>query len=147
MEVLYKPSQLQTQVIQNHLKGTASVISPIGFQPPGAACGHSSRPTLMPVCGQCGGTDIEIDPSRGDAVCIQCGNVLEENTIVNEVTFAQACRASSAHGLSSPSLVYIRSSTAHALTVACFKCLAPTSLHAALHARLEICCLPLSESI
>eukprot|EP00965_Chrysotila_dentata_P002987 96677-Pleurochrysis_carterae.AAC.1 len=43
----------------------------------------------MPVCSQCGGTDIEIDASRGDAVCIQCGNVLEENTIVNEVTFAQ----------------------------------------------------------
>jgi len=43
----------------------------------------------MPACENCGGTDIDFDPSRGDAVCIQCGTVLEENTIVNEVTFAQ----------------------------------------------------------
>jgi hypothetical protein len=41
------------------------------------------------TCTQCGGTDIELDAARGDAVCIQCGAVLEENTIVNEVTFAQ----------------------------------------------------------
>lgn len=40
-------------------------------------------------CPQCGGTDIDFDAARGDAVCIQCGAVLEENTIVNEVTFAQ----------------------------------------------------------
>ena len=44
---------------------------------------------LMPTCENCGGTDIDFDTSRGDAVCIQCGTVLEENTIVNEVTFAQ----------------------------------------------------------
>ena len=43
----------------------------------------------MPTCENCGGTDIDFDTSRGDAVCIQCGTVLEENTIVNEVTFAQ----------------------------------------------------------
>jgi transcription factor IIIB subunit 2 len=43
----------------------------------------------MPSCENCGGTDIDFDTSRGDAVCIQCGTVLEENTIVNEVTFAQ----------------------------------------------------------
>ena len=54
----------------------------------------SSRPrtsgrALMPTCENCGGTDIDFDTSRGDAVCIQCGTVLEENTIVNEVTFAQ----------------------------------------------------------
>ena len=41
------------------------------------------------ACNACGGTEIDYDPSRGDAVCIQCGTVLEENTIVNEVTFAQ----------------------------------------------------------
>ena len=39
------------------------------------------------TCNHCGGTDIELDAARGDAVCIQCGTVLEENTIVNEVTF------------------------------------------------------------
>ena len=40
------------------------------------------------ACNACGGTEIDYDPSRGDAVCIQCGTVLEENAIVNEVTFA-----------------------------------------------------------
>ena len=40
-------------------------------------------------CPNCGSTDIETDSQRGDAVCIQCGTVLEENAIVNEVTFAQ----------------------------------------------------------
>ena len=45
--------------------------------------------TGLTCCTNCGGTDIDHDPSRGDAVCIQCGTVLEENTIVNEVTFAQ----------------------------------------------------------
>ena len=40
-------------------------------------------------CTNCSGTDIEYDQQRGDAVCITCGTVLEENTIVNEVTFAQ----------------------------------------------------------
>ena len=46
-------------------------------------------------CPQCGGTDIDFDAARGDAVCIQCGAVLEENTIVNEVTFAQDAGGSS----------------------------------------------------
>jgi len=40
-------------------------------------------------CTNCGCTDIEYDQQRGDAACINCGTVLEENTIVNEVTFSQ----------------------------------------------------------
>ena len=40
-------------------------------------------------CPNCGSADIETDAARGDAVCIQCGTVIEENAIVNEVTFAQ----------------------------------------------------------
>ena len=40
-------------------------------------------------CPNCASTDVEVDAARGDAVCIQCGTVLEENAIVNEVTFAQ----------------------------------------------------------
>jgi transcription initiation factor TFIIIB Brf1 subunit/transcription initiation factor TFIIB len=40
-------------------------------------------------CPNCSSTDIETDAARGDAVCIQCGTVIEENAIVNEVTFAQ----------------------------------------------------------
>ena len=43
----------------------------------------------MRSCPNCQSTDIETDAARGDAVCIQCGSVLEESTIVNEVTFAQ----------------------------------------------------------
>jgi transcription factor IIIB subunit 2 len=41
------------------------------------------------VCRQCGGTDIECDSARGDAVCTACGCVLEDNIIVSEVTFAE----------------------------------------------------------
>ena len=43
----------------------------------------------MRTCPNCQSTDIDTDAARGDAVCIQCGTVLEENAIVNEVTFAQ----------------------------------------------------------
>ena len=42
------------------------------------------------------GRDVEIDAARGDAVCIQCGTVLEENAIVNEVTFATDAEAQKA---------------------------------------------------
>ncbi|XP_041122770.1 transcription factor IIIB 90 kDa subunit-like isoform X1 [Polyodon spathula] len=39
------------------------------------------------VCKNCGGTDIDVDPARGDAVCTGCGSVLEDNIIVSEVQF------------------------------------------------------------
>ena len=39
---------------------------------------------------RCGSTDIEHDASRGSAVCKVCGQVLEENTIISEVTFADS---------------------------------------------------------
>lgn len=41
------------------------------------------------VCPQCGGTDIERDAARGDAVCTGCGSVLEDNIIVSELTFQE----------------------------------------------------------
>ena len=50
----------------------------------------------MKACPNCKSIDIETDAARGDAVCIQCGTVLEENTIVNEVTFAQDASGGSA---------------------------------------------------
>ena len=50
----------------------------------------------MRTCPNCQSTDIDTDAARGDAVCIQCGTVLEENTIVNEVTFAQDATGGSA---------------------------------------------------
>ncbi|XP_061104024.1 transcription factor IIIB 90 kDa subunit-like isoform X2 [Conger conger] len=40
-------------------------------------------------CKNCGGTDIDIDQARGDAVCMGCGSVLEDNIIVSEVTFVE----------------------------------------------------------
>ena len=44
---------------------------------------------MSTVCSQCGGTDIEYDQARGDAVCTTCGSVLEDNIIVSEVTFQE----------------------------------------------------------
>ena len=41
------------------------------------------------VCSNCGGSDIDFDPSRGNAVCINCGSVLEDNIIVSEVQFQE----------------------------------------------------------
>ncbi len=45
---------------------------------------------MSTICHVCGGTDIEYDQARGDAVCTSCGSVLEDNIIVSEVTFAES---------------------------------------------------------
>ncbi|XP_013139186.1 PREDICTED: transcription factor IIIB 90 kDa subunit isoform X2 [Papilio polytes] len=47
-------------------------------------------------CKHCGSSEIEVDPARGDAVCTNCGSVLEDNIIVSEVEFQE-----NAHGGSS----------------------------------------------
>ncbi|XP_075982648.1 brf RNA polymerase III subunit [Anticarsia gemmatalis] len=44
-------------------------------------------------CKHCGSSEIEVDPARGDAVCTNCGTVLEDNIIVPEVEFQE-----NAHG-------------------------------------------------
>ena len=36
-------------------------------------------------CDCCGSTDIDVDPSRADAVCTHCGNVLESSIIVSDI--------------------------------------------------------------
>jgi transcription factor IIIB 90 kDa subunit len=41
-------------------------------------------------CPNCGSKDIELIESSGHAVCIQCGTVLEENTIVSSVEFQES---------------------------------------------------------
>ncbi|XP_071961774.1 transcription factor IIIB 90 kDa subunit-like [Antedon mediterranea] len=41
------------------------------------------------VCPHCGGTDVDFDQARGNAVCESCGSVLEDNIIVSEVNFAE----------------------------------------------------------
>ncbi|TRY86830.1 hypothetical protein DNTS_020546, partial [Danionella cerebrum] len=43
----------------------------------------------MRKCKNCGGTDIDVDQARGDAVCMGCGSVLEDNIIVSDVTFVE----------------------------------------------------------
>ncbi|XP_012601903.1 transcription factor IIIB 90 kDa subunit isoform X2 [Microcebus murinus] len=48
------------------------------------------------VCRGCGGTDIELDAARGDAVCTGCGSVLEDNIIVSEVQFVESSGGGSA---------------------------------------------------
>lgn len=47
-------------------------------------------------CKHCGSTDIEVDSARGDAVCTNCGSVLEDNLIVSEVQFEEAGHGASA---------------------------------------------------
>ena len=42
------------------------------------------------MCTDCGGTVIEYDQAAGNGFCVQCGTVIEENTIVNEVAFGEA---------------------------------------------------------
>ena len=41
------------------------------------------------VCSNCGGSDIDTDQARGNAVCVSCGAVIEDNFIVSEVGFAE----------------------------------------------------------
>lgn len=45
-------------------------------------------------CKNCGSSDIEVDPARGDAVCTNCGSVLEDNIIVAEVQFEEGANSS-----------------------------------------------------
>lgn len=41
------------------------------------------------MCTDCGGTVIEYDAAAGNGFCVKCGTVVEENTIVSEVTFGE----------------------------------------------------------
>ena len=50
---------------------------------------------MASVCSNCGGTDIEYDHARGDAVCTNCGSVLEDNIIVSEVNFQETASGGS----------------------------------------------------
>jgi len=44
----------------------------------------------MPVaCKNCGCSDIDTDPARGDAVCTKCGSVVDDHLIVSEVEFEE----------------------------------------------------------
>lgn len=41
-------------------------------------------------CSSCGSHDIDFNESAGHAVCVVCGTVLEENTIVSSIEFQEA---------------------------------------------------------
>ncbi|KAG4302131.1 hypothetical protein PCK1_001403, partial [Pneumocystis canis] len=45
---------------------------------------------LMSTCSSCGGSNLEADSSSGITYCVSCGNVIEENVIVSEITFGEA---------------------------------------------------------
>ncbi|XP_028293422.1 BRF1 general transcription factor IIIB subunit a [Gouania willdenowi] len=44
----------------------------------------------MRVCKNCGSSDVDVDQARGNAVCMGCGSVLEDNIIVSEVEFVES---------------------------------------------------------
>lgn len=46
-------------------------------------------------CPNCDSEDIDVDQARGDAACVNCGTVLEQNLIVNEVTYQEDARGRS----------------------------------------------------
>uniref|UniRef100_A0A915AFU1 B-related factor 1 n=1 Tax=Parascaris univalens TaxID=6257 RepID=A0A915AFU1_PARUN len=41
------------------------------------------------TCPHCGSSDIDDDAARGDSTCMSCGTVLEESTIVSDVTYQE----------------------------------------------------------
>ena len=41
-------------------------------------------------CPKCGSRDIDFQESGGQSICVSCGTVLEENTIVSSIEF-QVC--------------------------------------------------------
>ena len=41
-------------------------------------------------CPQCGGRDIDLNEAGGHAACVQCGTVVEENTIVSSIEFQES---------------------------------------------------------
>ena len=41
-------------------------------------------------CRNCSSTNIETDKTRGDSFCLDCGHVLEENMVVNDVAFEES---------------------------------------------------------
>ncbi|KAG8457327.1 hypothetical protein KFE25_014056 [Diacronema lutheri] len=49
----------------------------------------------MLVCQICGSTETDYDAAKGDTVCVNCGTVIEENTIVSEVQFAEDANGAS----------------------------------------------------
>uniref|UniRef100_A0A1I8GCL3 B-related factor 1 n=1 Tax=Macrostomum lignano TaxID=282301 RepID=A0A1I8GCL3_9PLAT len=53
-----------------------------------------SKPSSKLNCRHCGSSEINEDRRRGDTVCMNCGAVLEEGMIVNEVEFQDSAAGS-----------------------------------------------------
>ncbi len=49
----------------------------------------------MLVCTNCGSSETESDPGRGDVVCMQCGYVLDDNLIIADITYTDNAQAQS----------------------------------------------------
>jgi transcription factor IIIB subunit 2 len=49
----------------------------------------------MNICLNCRSSNIEYDSAQGNSFCADCGAVLEENTVVSEVTFAELANGAS----------------------------------------------------
>lgn len=49
----------------------------------------ASASLLQGKCPQCSSTVVEVDSTQGQSYCRSCGIVLEENTIVSEITFGE----------------------------------------------------------
>jgi transcription factor IIIB subunit 2 len=45
----------------------------------------------MSKCLKCGSRDIDFQESGGVSICVNCGTVLEENTIVSSIEFQVSC--------------------------------------------------------
>jgi transcription factor IIIB subunit 2 len=41
-------------------------------------------------CRNCGSTNIDTDPTRGDTICVECGFVLEDSIIVSQTAFEES---------------------------------------------------------
>ena len=52
-------------------------------------CGVVVRLSVPMRCHQCGSSDVDVDPSRSDVVCMECGAVLSDVSIVSEVNFSE----------------------------------------------------------
>jgi len=42
----------------------------------------------MKQCQKCGSTELDNDPSKGALICLSCGYLVESQSIVSELTFA-----------------------------------------------------------
>ena len=77
------------------IPSATSISAPsVAMQPTGMAT-RPLRPPTSGACPKCSSTNIDRDEGSGNAVCMACGTVIEENTIVSSVQFAEGSGGSS----------------------------------------------------